>query len=441
LDYSLWGTDVSLGISQPPQPINPRDYAHALLLDLDLQRQCELRDAVQSEAERLVTEGELKALSRLQHGNTFPSGVVAAAQGCWECLHAMHPKYFPAQHPAASLLTERAALRARASASTDSYGGQCHWFQARDGWLALSLVRHSDLELLPALTLTPEQSLEDLAAAISKASLRELVARGRTLGLGIASLGDHSTLPWLSRIRFNSPHEPRKAPTVVDFSGLWAGPLAASLIGRLGGRVIKVESVARPDGARLGPEAFYRWMNASKMSLAINFKDPGDRQLLDALLAEADIVIEASRPRALAQLGISATEFLSARPGKLWCSITGYGHAEPNAQWIAFGDDAAVAGGLVAWSEADQRPLFFGDAIADPLTGLHAAVAITGRWAAGGGELLDIRLAGVAARAKGMMEIVTEGTASAPRTRIDRYPAAPAIGAHNARLAAEFGLS
>jgi len=121
--------------------------------------------------------------------------------------------------------------------------------------------------------------------------------------------------------------------------------------------------------------------------------------------------------------------------------VTGYGRAEPNAQWIAFGDDAAVAGGLVAWSEADQRPLFFGDAIADPLTGLHAAVAVLARWAAGGGELLDIRLAGVAARAKGMMAIVTEATASAPIGRTDAYPVAPVLGAHNTPLAAEFGLS
>ncbi len=432
---------MGLRTSQHPQPVNPREYAHALSLELDVQRHGRPRDGVQTAAERRVIEAELSEISGLKQGDAFPLGVVGAAQGCWECLHAMYPEYFPADGFGSSLLTERAALRPRAGTSTDSYGGQCHWFKARDGWLALSLVRDTDVHLLPALTLTSELSRQGLAEAISEVSLSELVLRGRTLGLGIARPGDHSTLPWLSRVRLNAPHVQRKAPTVVDFSGLWAGPLAASLIGRLGGRVIKVESVGRPDGARLGPEAFYRWMNATKMSLAIDFQDARDRQLLDLVLTEADIVIEASRPRALTQLGISATEFLSARPGKLWCSVTGYGRAEPNAQWIAFGDDAAVAGGLVAWSEADQRPLFFGDAIADPLTGLHAAVAVLARWAAGGGELLDIRLAGVAARAKGMMAIVTEATASAPIGRTDAYPVAPVLGAHNTPLAAEFGLS
>jgi hypothetical protein len=78
-------------------------------------------------------------------------------------------------------------------------------------------------------------------------------------------------------------------------------------------------------------------------------------------------------------------------------SITGYGRALPGGGWVGFGDDAAVAAGLSA--RGPGPPLFCGDAIADPLTGLHAAVAALASWRMGGGALLDLPLRGVVAHA------------------------------------------
>ena len=63
------------------------------------------------------------------------------------------------------------------------------------------------------------------------------------------------------------------------------------------------------------------------------------------------MVIEASRPRALAQLGL-APEMIPHRDGQVWLSITGYGRAAPER--AAFGDDAAVAGGLVGWIDGER---------------------------------------------------------------------------------------
>ena len=87
-----------------------------------------------------------------------------------------------------------------------------------------------------------------------------------------------------------------------------------------------------------------------------------------ALVAAADIVIEASRPRALARFGLDADA--AAADGTTWVSITAYGRA---ADRVGFGDDVAAGSGLVA-VDAGGHPLFCGDAIADPLTGLTAAV-------------------------------------------------------------------
>ncbi|MEU1568185.1 CoA transferase, partial [Streptomyces mirabilis] len=175
----------------------------------------------------------------------------------------------------------------------------------------------------------------------------------------------------------------------ADFSALWAGPLCARLLGAAGARVVKVESTTRPDGARRGSPAFYRWLHDGHESLVLDFASGAPAEVV----AEADIVIEASRPRALRRLGIHAEEFLAARPGRVWLSITGYGRDEDR---IAFGDDAAVAGGLTGLDRAGD-PVFLGDALADPVTGVFAAHAVARSLADGGGELLSLSLAACAA--------------------------------------------
>jgi hypothetical protein len=78
----------------------------------------------------------------------------------------------------------------------------------------------------------------------------------------------------------------------------------------------------------------------------------------------------------------------------VWLSITGYGRDNPER--VAFGDDAAVAGGLVG-GDRDGEPVFCADAIADPLTGIAGALAVAQSLAGGGGELIDLSMRSVAA--------------------------------------------
>jgi crotonobetainyl-CoA:carnitine CoA-transferase CaiB-like acyl-CoA transferase len=187
---------------------------------------------------------------------------------------------------------------------------------------------------------------------------------------------------------------------VVDLSSLWAGPLCSQLLGAAGARVIKLESRTRPDGARYGPSAFFDLMNADKQSVALDFQNLEDLRALRALIAAADIVVESARPRALRQLGIDALTSIRQSAGQVWLSITGYGRAEPQANWVAFGDDAAVAAGLFLRADDEATPpAFCADAVADPLAGLHAAIAALTCWRAGGGMLLDVALRDVAAHA------------------------------------------
>ncbi len=177
---------------------------------------------------------------------------------------------------------------------------------------------------------------------------------------------------------------------VADLSSLWAGPLCGQLLARAGAIVVKVESPSRPDGTRRGEPAFFDWMNAGKLCYAVDF-DPG-ADALRRLLDVADIVIEGSRRAALRRRKLSADD-VPARPGRIWLRINGY-RDQPDRP--AFGDDAAVAGGLV--DTDDDGPVFCGDAIADPLSGLEAARAVGESLRRGGGEVIDVSMAQVAAR-------------------------------------------
>jgi crotonobetainyl-CoA:carnitine CoA-transferase CaiB-like acyl-CoA transferase len=176
---------------------------------------------------------------------------------------------------------------------------------------------------------------------------------------------------------------------------MWAGPLCAQLLRQAGWHVLKVEDARRPDGARYGPPTFYDGLHAGCPAVRLDFGSAAGRAELARLAGLAGVVIESSRPRALRRLGLVAEDWLAAGAGRVWVSLTGYGRADPQ-QRVAFGDDAAVAGGLVARAP-DGTPVFCGDAIADPLSGLWAALAALAALAAGGGWLAGISMAGVCA--------------------------------------------
>ncbi|MEZ5295116.1 MAG: CoA transferase [Ilumatobacteraceae bacterium] len=171
---------------------------------------------------------------------------------------------------------------------------------------------------------------------------------------------------------------------------MWAGPLCGDLLARCGADLVTVESRERPDGSRR-QRRFFESLHGRSRSVVVDFRDPGDVDRLRRLLATADVVIEGSRPRALAQLGIDAAALLADGP-RVWLSITGYGRARGHR--VGFGDDAAAGGGLVAW--VDDEPRFVADAVADPVSGISAAAATVQLLGSGGRWLVDVGLALVA---------------------------------------------
>jgi hypothetical protein len=283
----------------------------------------------------------------------------------------------PAGLSGAMLMGERAALNGFAVPGGVSAGGGCRLYAARNGHVALTLARDDDRAMLPALFqdggIDPYNDAQ-IGAAFRAHDGAALVAQGRMLGLAIARLGEVPVSP-PCQVTAEGATKARTGPLlVIDLSALWAGPLAAHLIGLTGAQVVKVESRNRPDRMREGDPALFARINQDKDNVALDLRKGADREALVALIRRADVVIEAARPRALRQLGIDADALVRAVPGLVWMTITGHGATGDACDWIGFGDDASVAGGLSdALRTASGRIGFGGDACADPLTGIHAA--------------------------------------------------------------------
>ena len=287
-------------------------------------------------------------------------------------------------------LLDRRGLKPQGTVSAN---GSCRLLPTQDGWVALSLNRPDDWDLLPALfrTAVAEGDWEAVARAAARMFGAELEDGAAELGLALAVLpAEPPTVDAPARITLTEPHDTelhdteRQLARVVDLSALWAGPLCSSLLHRAGAKVLAVESTTRPQGARE--------YSADEL-VSLDFADVEGRAELHRLVQDADVVITAARPRALHGLGLDPIAMTQSTPGLTWVAISAYGMTGAWSNRIGYGDDTAVAGGLV---DRDPAPAFVGDAVADPITGLYAAIAALEVFASGGG-VVDIALRDAAA--------------------------------------------
>ncbi|MHB8466147.1 MAG: CoA transferase [Acidimicrobiales bacterium] len=338
---------------------------------------------------------------------------------------------------AAALVGERGLTRN----GSISCGGATRLLACADGWLAVAMARPTDEVSVPAWLGVPA-SWDAIASRLADLPAATALEGARLLELPVAQLGEAAPVasPW--RISQVAPSPALSDPPfVLDLSSLWAGPLCGDLLARSGATVVKVEDPRRPDGARLGAAPFFDLLNSAKRSVAVELSSTAFRRLL----ARADVVISSARPRAFEQLGIDVAAVLSARP-VVWVAITAYGWEGPERNRVGFGDDVAVAAGLVTM--LDGRPGFVADAVADPLCGTLAAFAALRCVAAGGSWFVDAPLVGAAAYTASLADngtvaadgrddgqwVLADGTPVAPpRTRTSAVSARP-MGADNAQL-------
>jgi len=298
-------------------------------------------------------------------------------------------------------ITDRAGqlkLRAPGIASANR---ACRLFRASDGWFAVNLARDEDRELTPAWMRS--ERISDPWRLIAEESagrtVADLIADATLLGLPAAGVGEvvcesfaAPTLP------LGAPGRPAGPLRVLDLSALWAGPMCGAILGEMGAEVTKLESSRRLDPTAQSTPEFFRRLNGRKSLRQLDFQTADGRAALREAILAADVVITSARPRAFVGLGLEPEAIFAAKPQLTWVAITGYGWSGRGAERVAFGDDAAAAGGLVRWTRTGE-PRFLGDALADPVTGLAAAIGALSAIVAGGGVLVDIAMARCAAAA------------------------------------------
>jgi hypothetical protein len=306
--------------------------------------------------------------------------------------------------------TDRSGLLDLGEPGLSSPNRACRLFPAADGWIAVNLAREEDRELISAWL---ERDIADDAwAAIARATPERasapLLEQAILLGLPVARVGE------VTEDRLEPPTwpvgkpglpEPARPLRVVDMSALWAGPLCGAVLAATGASVVKLESPRRPDPTRVTMPEFFNRLNGQKHELQLDLATSAGQARLRDEIAAADVLITSVRPRALASLGLSQERVFEQNPSLTWAAITGYGWGEATAARVAFGDDAAAAGGLVRWTP-DREPRFLGDALSDPVTGLAAAAATLAGVMAGGGVLIDAAMARCAAAAAAVSGIL-----------------------------------
>lgn len=175
---------------------------------------------------------------------------------------------------------------------------------------------------------------------------------------------------------------------VLDLTRVLAGPLCTMLLGDLGADVIKVERPGRGDDTRdwgppfddRGQSAYFLSVNRNKLSAAADFRAVADRDLLFALMKDADVVVENFIPGTLERAGLSARDAIDKNPRLIWCTITGFGaeSRRPGYDFVV----QAEAGWMAITGETDGPPLKSGVALADVIAGKDAAIAILAALAA-----------------------------------------------------------
>ena len=172
--------------------------------------------------------------------------------------------------------------------------------------------------------------------------------------------------------------KPLEGVKVVDLTYYVAGPGTAKILADWGADVIKIEppggEPGRTTGLNLGVPSedefnpYFGSYNANKRAIILNLKNPDGQEVMDKLLAQADVFVTSFRPGALKRLGLDYETLSAKYPSIIWASINGFGEKGPDKDRAGFDTVAywARSGAMLDLTEKDTAPLIptlaFGDA-------------------------------------------------------------------------------
>jgi itaconate CoA-transferase len=223
--------------------------------------------------------------------------------------------------------------------------------------------------------------------------------------------------------------------TVVSLEQAVAAPFATRQLADLGARVIKIERPGTGDFARgydttvKGLSSYFVWLNRSKESLTLDLKKPGAAEILNVLLARADVFVQNVAPGASDRLGTAPADLHARYPALVVCSVSGYGSAGPYAERKAYDLLVQSEVGLLSLTGTEDAPAKVGISVADIAAGMYAfsgiLAALYARASSGHGAIIDVSLFDALAEWMGAPAAYTEYGGTAP----------PRSGPHHASIA------
>jgi crotonobetainyl-CoA:carnitine CoA-transferase CaiB-like acyl-CoA transferase len=197
---------------------------------------------------------------------------------------------------------------------------------------------------------------------------------------------------------------------ILDLSRVLAGPVATQLMGDLGADILKIERPGFGDDTRhwgppwvpgdstaTGASAYFLSANRNKRSVTIDLARPEGGELVRALAAHCDVLVENFKVGDLARFGLDWPLLKQSMPRLIYCSISGFGQTGPYAAQAGYDFLVQGLGGLMSITgDPDGPPMKVGVAVADVVCGLYAAVAVLAalrqRAQTGAGQYIDLGL-------------------------------------------------
>lgn len=227
--------------------------------------------------------------------------------------------------------------------------------------------------------------------------------------------------------------------TVVSLEHAIAAPFCTRQLADLGARVIKVERPGAGDFARAydarvnGEASHFVWVNRSKESLTLDLKQPAALAVLQALLADADVLVQNLAPGAAARMGLGAEALQAKHPRLIVCDISGYGDDGPYRDKKAYDLLIQSEAGFLSVTGTPDDPCKSGNSIADIAAGMYAytgiLAALLQRGKTGKGSHIDVSMLESLAEWMGYpMYYAYEGATPPPRSAASHatiYPYGP----------------
>jgi crotonobetainyl-CoA:carnitine CoA-transferase CaiB-like acyl-CoA transferase len=193
---------------------------------------------------------------------------------------------------------------------------------------------------------------------------------------------------------------------ILDFTQVLAGPYGSYQLALLGADVIKVERREGEDMRRTplsrewadrGMAPSWLAINGNKRSLTLDLQKPAAIEIINRLVAKADVVMENFRPGVMDRLGIGYKVLSEKNPHLIYCCISGFGSTGPYRNEAGYdGKIQALSGIMSLTGHKEMGPTRAGFAVCDVLSGMTAAYAVSSalfqRTHTGAGQFIDVSM-------------------------------------------------